>query len=1061
MRLIDRLAQHPLAANLMMLTALVAGIWGLGQLHTQFLPPFEFKIITVRTTWVGASPEDVERSITTPLEQELRNVDFLKEMTSTSALGVSSIVLEFETQTDIKTVLDQVKEKVNQVDTLPADADRPIVTEKIFYETIAKLIIYGFNDLGETRRLIRDMEQSLLDSGIAKVNIRGLPEEELAIQIPTERLYELGMPLNQVAEAVRGQSQDTPAGTVGRNVVARQLRAEEQRREAQPFDELIVNVDSQGRMLQLGEIAQIKRRPRLDETLIFKQGKPAIELTVLRTSDSDALGNAEILESWLQETRPQLPQGVKISVVDERWTLIADRIRLLLENGFSGLILVVAILYLFLNSRVAFWVAAGIPTVFLATLAIMAVSGQSINMLSLFALIMVLGVVVDDAIVVGEEALSLYEQGEPPLRACTLAAHKMKAAVVSSSLTTIAAFMPLMLLTDLMGDVLFIIPLVVIIVLTCSLFEAFFILPGHLYHALKKPFKPNPAWRDKFEVKYNAFKEKYAAFLEVTLRNRGLTFSATFAIFLISLGLVAGGRVPFTFFPSPEANKVTGYVQFVSGTPPQRVADFLNQMEIALYQANDELGGDLVVDALLYQNLAFSENTERNDKGSEFGTVFVELTEPDSRTTRNPDFIKLWLSHLKIPAYVESLNIESPKTGPPGIDIDIELTGGSPEVLKAAAVELNEAIRRYVGVYNVEDDLPFGRTQWILKLTPMGRTLGLSVEDISTQIRSAFEGQIVQKFYDYEDEIEVRVMLPDAERHTFARFHNFPVVTPTGQVVPLSNVVNLETKVGMQALRHTDSRLAVHVTGEVDSKIANANQILQTLKDDVLPEIVEKYNLRWSFEGTSKDEERALSEMQSGSLLGLAMIYLILCAILSSYTWPLIVLAAIPFGITGAIVGHGILGIDLTLLSLFGLFGLAGIVINDSIILILTYFTHREKGLSVHDAALHAGRDRLRAVLLTSLTTIGGLMPLLFETSLQAQFLIPMAASLVFGLMFSTALVLIVLPSLIVWSEEVREKVPAHVERLEALLKALAQWLWVQGKLQATRLWMHLKNSRH
>jgi multidrug efflux pump subunit AcrB len=400
--------------------------------------------------------------------------------------------------------------------------------------------------------------------------------------------------------------------------------------------------------------------------------------------------------------------------------------------------------------------------------------------------------------------------------------------------------------------------------------------------------------------------------------------------------------------------------------------------------------------------------------------MFVELTAPDSRDIRNPQLIERWRSLLPKAPFIESVNIESPKSGPPGLDIDVELSGADPQTLKAAAMALRHAVEKYVGVFNAEDDLPYGRTQWILEMTPQGRTLGLNVNEVARQVRSAFEGYDVQSYYINEDEISVRVMLPDHERFQFARFDSFPIITPKGTAVPLSNIATIKSKVGMQSLQHTNARLAVHVTASVDTEVSNANRILASLEKDILPGIANQYGVTWAFDGTSADEEHTLKEMKMGFIIGIAMIYLILCWILSSFTWPFLVMLAIPFGLSGAIYGHMLLGLDLTLLSLFGLFGLAGIVINDSIILIMTYQRHREEGLDVRDALIQAGSDRLRAVLLTSLTTIGGLVPLMFETSLQALFLVPMAVAMTFGLTMSTVLVLIVIPGIIQYVEEKR-----------------------------------------
>lgn len=1024
MGLIERLIRHRIAADLLMLIMIVAGIWGFYRLNTQFLPPFDFKVVSVRTVWMGASPEDVEKSITAPLEQTLRTLDSVSAMSSTSAQGISNITIDFAMGTDISAALNQVKEKVESITTLPKDSEAPVVSQKMFYETIATLIVTGFENLGEARRLTHDLEKSLLAAGIAKVTVRGLPEEEISIEIPSRTLFEMQIPIEDISRAIAQQSQDVPAGTVGRREGVRQLRTEEQRRDAASFQHLPIHVDAQGRKITLGDIADIERRPRADETLIFKNGKPAVELIVQRIAHSDALDAGEILQQWLAPTRERLPSNIEIAVMDERWIYIAERLQMLLENGLSGFLLVIGVLYLFLSGRVAFWIAAGIPSVFLATLGIMSVTGQSLNMLSLFALIMMLGIVVDDAIVVGEEALTLRERGDTALDACVKSANSMRAPVISASLTTIAAFMPLLLLTDLMGDVLFTLPAIVIIVLSCSLFESFFILPGHLYHAFQKDNKAQPAaWRKRFDARFAYFRDSiYQPFLKKTLQHRALTCAISFSLLILALGLMLGGRVPFTFFPSPEASLLTAYVRFSAGTPAERVQDYLDEVEDALYKTEAHFGGGLIQNAVVYHNVAFSENTERSEEGAEFGTIIVELIAPDARDVRNPTFISHWESLIPPTAYLDTMSIESPKTGVPGADIDIALQGGNSDTLKAAAVYLNEALRRYAGVYNVSDDLPFGRTQWIVGLTAQGRAMGLSTESLASQLRTAFEGQVVQTFYDQEDELEVRISLPDNERNTFTRFEHFPIHVPSGKMIPLSNVATLKSHQGMQALRHMDGTLSVQVTAEVDPMQANANRVLADVNKNIVPELKKRFGVEASFEGTSHDQDITLNEMKQGTLLGMMLIYLVLSWVLSSYRWPFIVLTAIPFGLTGAIFGHWLLGLDLTLLSLFGLFGLAGIVINDSIILVLRYFEHRQANMSVEDAALHAGTDRLRAVLLTSVTTIVGLLPLLFETSMQAQFLIPMAVAMVFGLSASTAMVLVVLPSLISYYEAGIEK---------------------------------------
>ena len=1011
--LIGIFAQHKVAANLLMVIMLLSGVWALSKLNTQFLPNFALDIVTVTVLWTGATAEDVQISITRPIEQELRTLDNVRKMNSTSTQNASTIVIEYEEGTDMGWALDQVKEKVALLRNLPATAEKPEISRAVRYDDIARLLITGPSDPNELRHLARQVERELLERGISKIEIGGLPKEEIAIQIPSAQLEELGLTLPRIGEQITHFSRDIPAGAIGRGDVARQLRSLEQRRDELAFADLPIITDKSGRYIKLDDIATIERRPRDGEVRITYQGEPALELKLLRSEENDALKSAKILQTWLKETRPKLPPGIKLHVYAQAWELIDQRISLLLRNGLGGLILVVATLFIFLNGRVAFWVAAGIPISLMGMLAVLYMTGGSINMVSLFAMIMALGVVVDDAIVVGEDGFAHFQTGEQPLLAAEGGAQRMLAPVTAASLTTIAAFLPLMLIGGIMGNILFDIPTVMICVLVASLVECFLVLPGHLRHTFHQLHhkKPNRI-RQKLEKAFNLIRDKYfRAFVTMTISFRWSILAAMLASMILAIGLLAGGRLNFTFFPSPEGMIITANVNFVAGTSPTRVDTFLEHLEETLYTTDKELGGNIVKVVVTRHGSVISGRNTR--KGDQFGSFMIELTSPDSRTVRNKEFIRAWEDKIIHPPGLENLNIAEARRGPPGRDIDLRLKGNDADKVKAAALELVEVLKTFQGVSGIEDDMPFGREQWIYSLSNYGMALGLTVESVGQQLRAAFDGHLVQIFQDSDDEVEVRVILPDHERYSLARLENFMLQLPNGARVPFSTAVNVTTRRGFEAIRHAKGQLAAQVSADVDKSVNNANRILANLIDNLLPDLKTRYGVEYGFEGRMADQAETLGDMKRGLIFAIAIIYIILAWQFASYGWPLVVMSVIPFGLVGAIFGHWFMGIDLTILSLFGFFGLSGIVINDSIVLITFYKQLREEGMAVQKALVEAACQRLRAVLLTSLTTIFGLTPLLFETSLQAQFLIPMATSIAFGLMFSTVLVLLAVPALL------------------------------------------------
>ena len=1017
-------AQHKVAANLLMLILVLAGLASLTRLNTQFFPNFVLDTITVRVEWRGASAEDVEDAISSRLEQELRTIDFVEKMTSTSSYGSAVVALEFEEGTEMGAALDQVKEEVAQLRNLPSDSEIPKISLVTAYEPIARLLITTEGELDELRHFVREAEQELLDRGISRVTITGLPEEEMAIQLSTQKLASLGLDLNDVAERIAELSRDLPAGEVGNADTARLLRSLDQRRDAEAFAQLPLKIDYSGRLVLLDDVAEIERRPMRNQVSLFYENRPAVEIRLQRTESADSLKSAEILQEWVAESRPDLPRGVNLKVYDASWELIAERMNLLLTNGLGGLVLVIGVLFLFLHGRVAIWVAVGIPVSFMATLFVMYLFGGTINMISLFGLIMALGIIVDDAIVVGEDGLAHYQMGEGSLMAAEGGARRMLAPVVASSLTTISSFLPLMLIGGTIGNILFDIPFVVVCVIIASLFESFLILPGHLRHAFHKIHhqKPQPR-RQWLDAKFNTLRDDcFKPLVTKAIEYRGVTIVSTVALLIIVIGLLAGGRILFTFFPSPEGVKIYANARFTAGTPSHVVADFLDELNRSLDETETALGGDLVVLDVTRLGSASTAGRGSAQTAERFGSIQVEMTSPDARDVRNKTFMREWQERITLPAGIETFTLSESRAGPPGNDIDVRLTGASAEVLKQAGQEVTEALKQLPGVNAIEDDMPYGQEQLIYKIKGQGEVLGLTVNNVGRQLRAAFDGRLVQIFQDGDDEVEVRVMLPDSERNTLATLENFMLQLPQGGSVPLSSVVEFEARRGFDVLRHTDSQLAIHITANVDTKLNNANNIIDDLKQDFLPDLSQRYGVKAGFEGRAEDQAETIKEMKQGLMLALILIYLILAWVFSSYGWPLVVMAAIPFGLIGALFGHAVMGIDLTILSLFGIFGLSGIVVNDSIILVTFYKQLREKGMATTEAIIEAASHRLRAVLLTSLTTIGGLTPLLFETSRQAQFLIPMAVSISFGLMFATVLVLLVIPALLSVHESIADR---------------------------------------
>ncbi|MDF1737222.1 MAG: efflux RND transporter permease subunit, partial [Minwuia sp.] len=817
---------------------------------------------------------------------------------------------------------------------------------------------------------------------------------------------------------------DLPSGDLT-GASEKQLRSLGELKRADEVAGIEVASAPNGEKIFLRDVAQVRESFDGRQPVGGRGENPAIEMIVQRSLTTDALKAATIVNTYLEELRGTLPPNIEIRQYDIQASLISDRINLLLRNGLSGLVLVLIVLFVFLSGRIAFWVAMGIPVAIFATGAVMLWTGQSINMVSLFALIMTLGIIVDDAIVVGEHAAHLRQKGLSAVEAAETGALRMLAPVTAAALTTIAAFMPLFAIGDVIGQIIVAIPLVVVAVLVASLIECFFVLPGHLRGAMSG--EPGAGggryarFRERFDARFNQLRDgRFRRAVIAALDYRYVTIGAILAALIISIGILASGRVGFVFFPNPESDTIDANIEMAAGTPRGELQAALLELERALVRAEKRVASetsDIVV--MSFQRLGQSQGRSfERVSGDHLGGIQVELVASDYRNVRTNEFIEVWREEIPRISGVRRITLQERAGGPPGRELDIRFRGDDIAELKIAAEELKLELQRFDGLSDIEDDLPFGKQELILELTPRGRALGFTTESVARQVRNAFEGAIAKRFPRDDEEVTIRVQLPEAEA-TEAAVRNLYLRSPAGAETPLEEVVSFREDAGFARIRRKDGRREVAVFAEIDETVTKPGTIITALSDGRVQAIAQRYNLSFRFAGKAEEQAQTLGDMQTGAMIGLSAIYIILAWVFASYSRPIIVMSIIPFGLIGAVAGHLILGYDITILSLVALIGLAGILVNNSIILVSTIDERVKDGQTVMEAIVDGACDRLRAVTLTSITTIVGLIPLLFETSLQAQFLIPMAVTIVFGLATASVLVLFVVPALLGMLEDI------------------------------------------
>jgi multidrug efflux pump subunit AcrB len=1091
--LISLFVRHRNAANLLMVLMILGGIAAITRINTQVFPSIEINSVTVTINWPGASAEDVAENILANVEPSLRFIEGVEDMTSNAREGAASIRLELEPGTDMQDTQDKVEQALNAISTLPDEAETPKLSVPRFFDNLGRISISGPFPESSLKIYAKRIRDDLLELGLDKVNFSGFRDSEIGVKLDKTSLRRVDLTVSDVATAVQANSRDRPSGTLDSDV-ERQLRVVSEDMNAEALRNLPLRATPDGQTIRLGDIGQVVQGFNPDQSRGLSNGQTAIQMTVQTGKGKDTLESAAILQTYLEELRPTLPRELNLQLYDLRSERLNERIMLLVKNGASGLALVLIILFIFLNARTAFWVAVGIPVAMLITIGVLYVLGETINMLSLFALIMMLGIIVDDAIVVAEHTQTRFKAGEPPMLAAENGAGRMLTPVLAAALTTIASFAPILLMGGTIGAFMGVLPIVVIAVLIASLIECFLILPGHLAHAMtssgtrrwshwrmiflslsllslltiantlplpggfgavqtrlenwppmaiaaifafaslmvaaliealiQQLARPNASGRpglgarlrNAIDSSFDWFRDgPFALMAEAAYAGRYMTIAFTIAAMIFSLAFVQSGKVNFTFFPSPEAESIRAGVEFNAGIAEEDAIEKLRILEEALFTVEK----DLAAPGALIRSSYLTLGSSGRSRGDNVASFRIQLTASEERDVRTSEIISKWRASVPDMPGLKRFSISRNRSGPPGRDIDVRLKGSDPGTLKQAAAELIVFINSFPGVSGAEDDLPYGKPELVMRLKDRGASLGFTVDRVGQQIRNAFEGTIARRFSDGEEEIAIRISEDRATQGSSA-LRNLDLRAPDGRYVPLSEVVSLSEQQGFAAIQRRDGRTTISVTADVDDKVTNANAILEQLEVSGLEEITTRYGLDYRLSGRAEEQGRSFGELRLGTAIAMMVIYIILAWVFASYTRPFVVMMIIPFGFVGTVFGHWILGFDLTVLSVIGLLGLSGILVNDSIILVSRLEERLAGGDTPRAAATGASRDRLRAVLLTSLSTIGGLAPLLFETSRQAQFLMPMAITMVFGLAFATLLVLFLVPALIGVGEDFR-----------------------------------------
>ncbi len=1023
--------RHRTMANLLLFLLIGAGVAALPNMRAQFFPDVIIDDVTVSVRWDGAGAEDVDRAIVQVIEPALLAVEGVESSSANSREGNARITLEFEPGWDMSRAADDVATAVDAVNSLPEDADDPVVRRGAWRDRVTDIVVTGPVAVDQLARFSDELVVRLFAEGVTRTTIRGLAAPQTLVEVPSAQLIAYDVTLAEIAAAIAEEVDADPAGDV--SGAGTRVRTGVEKRSAEQISAIVLRSNPDGSKLVIGDLATVSVEG-IDRARSYFVGEdPAISIRVDRSDQGDAISIQETVETVAADLQATLPDGVAIELIRTRSEVITARLNILIDNGLMGLALVVTLLFLFLNVRTAFWVAAGIPTAMLATIALMYVAGITINIISLFALIITLGIVVDDAIVVGEHADFRARRGESPYDAAENAARRMAMPVFAASLTTIIAFFGLTAIGGRFGDLLRDIPFTVVVVLIASLIECFLILPNHMAHALKHSVKehwydwPSRVVNRGFRwVRDNLFRRLMAGVIWA----RYAVIAGVVVLLASQIAVFIRGDSQWRFFSPPELSSVTGNFAMVPSATRQDTLAMMREMQRATEELGKQYEERYGRNPVAYVIAEVGGNSGRGLSGAEtkdpdqLGAISIELIDRDLRTYSSFQFVGELQDAVRRHPLVETISFRGWRSGPGGDALDVQFYGSSAEVLKSASEDLQTAVAQFGEVSAVEDNLSYDKEEIILELTAQGQALGFTIDGLGRVLRNRLGGIEAATYPDGPRSATIRVELPEGEL-TADFLERTQLRTPGGEYVLLADIVSVERRTGFSTVQRENGLRLISVTGDIsEDDPARATEILQQLDSVILPRIAEERQVEYRLAGLSEQENDFIQDARIGLILVLTGIYLVLAWVFSSWSRPIVVMAIIPFGLVGTIYGHAQWDVPLSMFTVVGLLGMTGIIINDSIVLVTTIDQYaEERGLvpSIIDGAA----DRLRPVMLTTLTTVLGLAPLLYEGSAQAQFLKPTVITLVYGLGFGMILVLLVVPSLIAIQQDVRREVTA------------------------------------
>ena len=1020
--LIAWFARNSVAANLLMWILLIGGVFGAFGIQKQVFPNFEVNIISVRVPYLGAAPQEVEEGVLLKVEDAIKDLDGIKQITSTATEGMGSVTIEVEEDYDVQVVLDEVKSQVDAIPSFPGNTEKPIVYRTKFQQDVLWIAVYGDASERELKEFAKNLRDDVANlPGISNVQVVGDRDYEISIEMSEYTLQKYDLTFSEVVNAVRQSSVDLPGGTIKSDNGNILLRTKGQAYTGWEFAQIVLLTRADGSRLTLGDIATIDDGFVEDPQYAMFDNQPAVNVRVKAVGDQNALEISKEVNQYLEKNKKDFPAHIRADAWGDSSFYLADRLNMMLENMFWGGVLVFLVLSLFLKIKLAFWVMVGLPVCFLGTLMVLPMEGLgvSINMLSLFAFILVLGIVVDDTIIMGESAYSEIDAKGHSTDNVIAGVKKVAMPATFGVLTTIAAFSPMLMVSGPFGVIWKTIGLVVIVCLTFSLIESKLILPAHLAHMRLKPYDPAKAnrfqrFRDFFSEGIKSFiKNIYAPFLVKAVKARYVTLAAFVSMLILTYGMFKGDWVRFVFFPTIPSDFVMASVELEPGSSLSQRDKAMDTLLDAMYRMDEQLTRE-TGSGVISHAVAF-------DQGSLGGQVFAELSKGESREVTDTEIQRRWRELMPEIPGVKTLNFNAPGGPGGGSDLSFEFSSSDITQLELISKDVKAALAEYNGVSDINDTFAGGADEIQLQLKPQAEALGITLQQLGQQVRYGFYGAEVQRVQRDDEEVKVMVRYPKEERNSIGHLETMRVRSPAGQDVPFEQVADIELGKGYDSIIRVDGQRSVTVSAAVDKDIAEPNEVTMEMITRVIPEIMKKYpRVEFKLQGNSREQMEAMASLAQGLLFALFAIYALLAIPLRSYTQPLIIMSVIPFGIVGAILGHLMLGHAVSVLSICGIIALSGVVVNDSLIMVDFVNRARQEGHRLMDAAISAGTQRFRAIILTSLTTFMGLVPIMFERSLQAQVVIPMAISLAFGILFATVITLLLVPALYVILDDIK-----------------------------------------